>query len=363
MTPPYITVLINTHNYGHLIEEAVDSVLSQDFPLDEVEVLVVDDGSTDDTAGRIKSYGSRIRYLYKPNGGQASALNAGIANARGEIVALMDADDLFLPGKLAKVSEAFQQDPRLGMVYHPLLEWNLRTNERRHRGLPLVSGDMRKEPERFFSYIPHPTSCIALRRGCLGPLLPIPEEIRMMADCFLVQLIPLLAPIMALPDTLVLYRIHGKNNASFDTPDVPIESRRRQYEENCILFDAMRRWLAKNGYSYWQKHPPVRSFLDRWYIHQKSEEFRIDPPSRLRFFRFLIRQNFAYSPVQSWKLTTFNYLAAFAALPLGYDKWNEVYKWRCKVLEITTEWYRRFSGHSSIAAGAGRESNRDVHDN
>src|SRR6266436_367397 len=80
-----ITVLITTHNYGHFIEHAIDSVLSQDFPLEQVQILVVDDGSIDDTRDRVKKYGSRVEYFYKPNGGQASALNFGFAHARGEI--------------------------------------------------------------------------------------------------------------------------------------------------------------------------------------------------------------------------------------------------------------------------------------
>jgi glycosyltransferase involved in cell wall biosynthesis len=203
MSAPLITVLINTYNYGRFVEEAIDSVLSQEFPLDQLEILVVDDGSTDDTQERVKKYGSRIRYLYKPNGGQASALNYGIERARGEIVALMDADDLFLPGKLTRVAEAFQENPALGMVYHPYWEWDMQTNARRDSPTRLISGDTRTAPDPFFFYVPHPTSCISLRRSFLGPLLPIPERIRMLADCYLVQLIPLLAPNLALPEPLV----------------------------------------------------------------------------------------------------------------------------------------------------------------
>src|SRR5437899_2145170 len=131
MSSPLVSVLITTHNYGRFIEEAIDSVLSQDFPRDQMEVVVVDDGSTDDTSEHVRKYGSSIRYFYKPNGGQASALNLGFANARGEIISLLDADDFFLPAKLARVAEAFQRDPPLGMFYHPFLEFDMQTNERR----------------------------------------------------------------------------------------------------------------------------------------------------------------------------------------------------------------------------------------
>src|SRR5713226_5361501 len=97
---PVVTALINAYNYGQFIEEAIESVLTQHFPSDEMEILVVDDGSTDDTFERVKKYGERVRYLHKQNGGQASALNCGFAEARGEIVAELDADDVWRPEKL-----------------------------------------------------------------------------------------------------------------------------------------------------------------------------------------------------------------------------------------------------------------------
>ena len=85
MSLPFITVIIDTYNYGHFVEEAIDSVLSQNFPADRMEVLVIDDGSTDDTSERVKKYGERIRYFQKENGGQASAFNFGFSRSRGEI--------------------------------------------------------------------------------------------------------------------------------------------------------------------------------------------------------------------------------------------------------------------------------------
>ena len=93
-----ISVLITTYNYGRFIEECIDSVLAQEYPSDKLEIIVVDDGSTDDTSERVQKYESKIHYIQKSNGGQASALNIGVANSHGEIICILDADDYFFPG-------------------------------------------------------------------------------------------------------------------------------------------------------------------------------------------------------------------------------------------------------------------------
>src|SRR5579871_6434531 len=106
---PLISVLIDTYNYGRYVEEAIESVLAQDFPADEREILVVDDGSTDDTPARVRKFGGAVTYLRKSNGGQASAFNFGLSHAGGKYVALLDADDYWLPGKLSRVAEEFEK--------------------------------------------------------------------------------------------------------------------------------------------------------------------------------------------------------------------------------------------------------------
>ena len=119
MSRPRISAVINAYNYGTYICDAIESVLAQDCPPNEMETLVVDDGSTDDTGERVAKYGDRVRYFRKANGGQASAINLGFNEARGEIIALLDADDLWLPGKIRQVTEAFDRNPNAGLVYHP----------------------------------------------------------------------------------------------------------------------------------------------------------------------------------------------------------------------------------------------------
>jgi glycosyltransferase involved in cell wall biosynthesis len=344
MTAPLITVLITTYNYGQFLDQAINSILSQDFPLDKIQILVIDDGSTDDTSERVKKYGSRVEYFYKPNGGQASALNFGIARARGEIIALLDADDLFLPVKLSRIAEAFGREPGLGMVYHRLQEWTMSTDERRSWEFVEVSGDIHNEPEKFVSYVPQPTSAISFRRSSLNPLLPVPEEIRMLADCYLVALISFLAPVLAIPELLAVYRIHGKNSYSTEESHVPVETMRNRVNMWQILIDAMRKWLAYNGYS--RRQTVVRCFLDRWTLHQEKQRFLIKPPGRLRFFKFVVLENYVASSIQTWKLTTFNYLYSLSALVFGYNRADRFYEWRRRIMETFQSLFRRSSRES-----------------
>jgi glycosyltransferase involved in cell wall biosynthesis len=336
---PGVTVLITAYNYGRFIEKAIESVLSQDYPADRMEVVIVDDGSTDETAEQVKKYGAKVRYFHKPNGGQASALNLGLAKTRGEIVALLDADDLFLPGKLARIVDAFQQDPSLGMVYHRLLEWYEHTGERRERSFYAISGDIHKIPDRFLSYVAEPASCISFRRSVLNPLLPIPEGIRMLGDCYLVTLIPFLAPILAVPEFLALYRIHGKNNYGADEREVSLEVRRRRLQMWRVATDAMCNWLGDNGYS---QRAPERAFLNSWMLYHARQRFQNDPPGRLGFFRFLVWENYTSSHDQTWKFTVFNYLASLSALLFGYKNRHLMYEWRERTMTSLQSLSKRF---------------------
>src|SRR5271165_565776 len=118
----FASVLIDTYNHERFIEEAVSSVLAQDFPSADREILVVDDGSTDRTAELLNKFASQIRVLRKPNGGQASAFNFGVPQCRGEIIAFLDGDDWWAPNKLSAVTEAFSSHPAVGLVGHSITE-------------------------------------------------------------------------------------------------------------------------------------------------------------------------------------------------------------------------------------------------
>jgi glycosyltransferase involved in cell wall biosynthesis len=114
---PPVTVLIDTYNYGHFLGRAIESVMGQTYPSTSIEILVVDDGSTDKTAEVVEQYGDRVRYIRKARGGQASAINEGFRQARGDIICLLDADDYFYPDKVRRVVAEFQSGPAVGLVH------------------------------------------------------------------------------------------------------------------------------------------------------------------------------------------------------------------------------------------------------
>jgi len=110
-----ISVIIPTYNYDRFLREAIDSVLAQTYAAHEI--IVIDDGSTDDTPRILAEYGDRIRVIRQQNLGVSAARNAGIAAACGEWVAFLDSDDVWRPRKLECDAARIAADPGLGMVH------------------------------------------------------------------------------------------------------------------------------------------------------------------------------------------------------------------------------------------------------
>jgi glycosyltransferase involved in cell wall biosynthesis len=106
---PVVSVIIPTFNRGWVLKEAIDSVLSQEFK--DFELIVVDDGSTDDTGRILASYGQRLTVLRQPNRGVSAARNLGIGAAAGRLITFLDSDDLWLPRKLSAQVDFFNSKP------------------------------------------------------------------------------------------------------------------------------------------------------------------------------------------------------------------------------------------------------------
>jgi len=112
---PMVSVIIPTFNCGSFIDDALKSVFAQTYR--HVEVIVVDDGSTDDTRQRVEAFGPVVQYIYQSNAGACAARNTGIKASHGALLAFLDADDVWLPEKLAKQVPLFERSPRVGLVF------------------------------------------------------------------------------------------------------------------------------------------------------------------------------------------------------------------------------------------------------
>src|SRR5438132_11460312 len=111
-----VSVVIPTYNRAHVVVEAIDSALAQTFP--DLEVIVVDDGSSDDTASRVRGHPDpRVRYLVRPHAGVSATRNAGIAAARGTLLSFLDSDDLWRPDKLAREVAFLEAHPDVAALF------------------------------------------------------------------------------------------------------------------------------------------------------------------------------------------------------------------------------------------------------
>ena len=209
-----LSVLIDTYNHERLIEQALNSVLEQDFPVSQREVIVVDDGSTDRTGEVVRRFEPQVRLITKKNGGQASAFNVGIPECRGEVIVFLDGDDWWAPGKLKRIAEMFSADDALGMVGHAFVESFDDGTERvispreivRLRLESVLSANLFRLSRCYFG-----TSRLALRAPVARKILPVPGSLLFEADEYLFTMAAALSQSVILPEALTHYRVHAGN--------------------------------------------------------------------------------------------------------------------------------------------------------
>ena len=228
---PRVSILINNHNYARYLPEAIESALRQTWR--ETEVIVVDDGSTDDSLAVISRYDGSLTSIAQPNRGQAAALNAGFSHSTGDLVIFLDADDRLLPGACEAVVSAWSQRPTTGKIQFRMQVIDAAgaaTGECKPAPhARLLSGDLRRHYLAFPDDVWRmPTSGNAFPAWVLHRICPIPEDdYRQGADTYLTHLAPLYGPVVSIESVEADYRVHGANGYELSEATLNLDRIRR----------------------------------------------------------------------------------------------------------------------------------------
>ena len=261
---PLVSIIINNYNYDRFVSAAIDSALNQTYP--HVEIIVVDDGSTDNSRNIIADYGNRIVSVLKSNSGQASSYNEGFKASQGEIICLLDSDDIFHQEKVEKIVNLFRANNLLdlpivffnsfeaideqGLVSHNVTPRSVYPD---WSALAKIRGDRYTGGDRYFfngelnrvctpdlmyefaskyrhiPYIGMPGSNMSLSRNLACQIFPLPvTSFKTCADSLLGRAASLLGYVYSTNLTLNQYRIHG-SNAWFS------QEATREFEESTLI--------------------------------------------------------------------------------------------------------------------------------
>ena len=208
MSDATVSVIIPAYNVGRFVQDAVGSALAQTYAA--CEIVVVDDGSTDDTRERVAAFGPRVTLIRQANAGAATARNTGVRRSRGAYVAFLDADDVWLPDKVARVMDVLERDPTAGAAYHGYAATDEAGSVVGQPVVPTHDGDV-LEPLFFGCFFGPPM--VIVRRTCLDQVGLFEPALRLGQDWDLFLRIALAGyRVRCVPEVLVRCRTHGGNS-------------------------------------------------------------------------------------------------------------------------------------------------------
>ncbi len=213
-----VSVIIPNFNYARFVDRAIESALALDWP--SVEVIVVDDGSTDESREVIARYGDRVTIVHQANGGQIAACNSGFARSHGNVIVFLDSDDVLHPSVIREAAAVWRSG--LSKVQ---FQMRIVDAEGRPTGafLPQFhvvpsSQDVQRWVMTAASYPTPPGSGNVYARRYLEKIFPLRGEDRA-ADSYCLAAAPHLGDVVTVPKALVDYRVHGQNDGAMATLD------------------------------------------------------------------------------------------------------------------------------------------------
>lgn len=271
-TLPTVTVIINNYNYASFIRQAIDSSLNQTYA--NVEVIVVDDGSKDNSVDIIRSYGDRITPVLKPNGGQASAMNAGFQASRGELVMFLDADDYLYPHAVETIAAAWQ--PKTAQIQSRLESVDVEGTYIDLYPAPEIKfdqGNVQPLLLRKGRYNCTVTSGNCFSRAALEEILPIPEaEFRISADGYLVTVAPFYGNVIAIETPVGARRKHGSNLWALSGLGLKVEQFHKSFDHDFLRHKYLTATATQLGHSV----NPAMGLRDYLHVQDRLVSLRLD---------------------------------------------------------------------------------------
>ncbi len=315
-----VSIIVNNFNYARFVESAVESALGQTYH--NCEVIVVDDGSTDGSQELLERFKGRALVVLKGNGGQASAMNAGLRAAGGELIVFLDSDDALFPYAIESAVNAWHQG--VAKVQFPLeiLDQDNQATGLRMPRESLSEGSLMEQFLETGRYVTAPTSGNIFARDFLEKVFPIPEREFETGDGYLNTCAPFYGRIVALPQPLGFYRVHGKgmttaaHGGSIRVSQIQRLMRHAMAEKSLLEKLAHDRGLDishRAVFSHWM-HLKLKMSLDR-----------LSNPAGIKRFKVLIESasSMVISVVRSQELTRLRkaqhvlWALAVATLPTG----------------------------------------------
>jgi hypothetical protein len=244
------SIVVTNHDHGRFLAQAIDSALAQTHTA--VEVVVVDDGSTDDSRRIIDGYGDALRVVLREHGGQARAMLDGFRRSCGEVVLFLDGDDLLYHDAVSRIAARF--DSRIAKVQGrlDLIDDRGQGLGRQTPPLAMPSGDLLPVVLRHGWYPAPPTTGNAFARATLEALLPVPESYAglsaadgrlSVSDHYLSVLAPFQGRIVSLPEPIGAYRIHAARRSR--QRSALLAEVRRRIERTSALSGIVRQWAGQ----------------------------------------------------------------------------------------------------------------------
>ena len=274
---PWVSVIVPSFNHAPYLRECLDSVLSQDYP--KIELVVVDDGSSDGSLDILRSYGPGITLLQQHGGRQARARNLGVAAAKGSLLAFLDSDDRYLPGRISAAVAALRASPNVDVVWGDYRLVDPAGGVIAQPRWAPAHADFRRE---LIAGNPICNATVTLRRSVLAGIGGFDERVPRVCDgAAWYQLAARGHHFLHLDQALLDYRQHGANDSSgfaamtHDRDSALVSAAQAYVREGVLTLAQDRAWLRR---------ALLRQFAFRaaaWVQREQAPGFTREPLARL----------------------------------------------------------------------------------